>query len=347
MKDKIKVLMIGPARNVNGGISTVVNNYYKAGLDKRIHLRYIGTMEDGSRLHKLRVAIRALFRFIIQAPKCDLVHINMASDVSLYRKLPFIYLTKLFGKKLVIHQHGGNIKEFYYKECKRKQRDFIRKSLRKADVFLVVSPYLEEIFKDIIDERKLTVLPNAICLPEDIEEKKPGEKLIFLGRLCRQKGIEELLEAVSELKGKYPGLELYLAGVWEDLGLKELADRYGDFVHQLGWIGSKEKDSYLRRCNIFVLPTYFEGMPMSLLEGMAYGCTCIASAVGGIPYVLENGTEGILIRPKSKEALKQALVQVLDDSSLQKKFSGAAKKRVTREFEIKKSVDALVKIYGD
>ena len=132
----MKVLMIGPARSVNGGISAVVNNYYRAGLDKKVQLKYVGTMEDGSKWHKLRIAIRALVQFVFMVSKYELVHINMASDASLYRKIPFIILTKLFRKKLVIHQHGGNIKQFYYSECGSKRRQFIQKILQKADAFV-------------------------------------------------------------------------------------------------------------------------------------------------------------------------------------------------------------------
>ena len=95
---RMKVLMIGPARSVNGGISAVVNNYYQAGLDKKVELRYLGTMEDGNKWHKLKVAIFALFQFVKGVRHCDIVHINMASDTSLYRKIPFIYLTKLWKR---------------------------------------------------------------------------------------------------------------------------------------------------------------------------------------------------------------------------------------------------------
>lgn len=341
----MKILMIGPARSVNGGISAVVNNYYRAGLDEKVELQYIGTMEDGSKWHKLKVAMLALFKFIKEVPQYQIVHINMASDVSLYRKIPFIYLTKLFGKKLVIHQHGGNFKEFYYSECGEKRRKFIKRTLEKADVFLVVASYLGDIFKEIISEEKIVVFPNAIEIPKEIKEKKPGQKLLFLGRLCKEKGIRELLEAVSELRKENQPLELYLGGVWEEQELKKTADRYQEFVHQLGWIGKEEKEKYLQECNIFVLPTYFEGLPMSLLEGMAYGCACIASAVGGIPQVIEDNKDGILICSKDTQCLKKAIQELLENMELQKKLGKAGREKVVQNFELYKSVDKLLDIY--
>ncbi len=341
----MKVLMIGPARSVNGGISMVVNNYYKAGLDKRVDLQYIGTMEDGSKWHKLKVAAEAVIKFVKEIRHYDVVHINMASDISLYRKISFIYLTKLFKKKLVIHQHGGNFKEFYYFECGKKRREFIRKTLRKADVFLVVADYLGDIFREIISEDKVVILSNAIEFPKEVKEKHEGQKLLFLGRLCKEKGIRELLETVVELKEEYRDLELYLGGVWVESELKEIADKHKGFIHQLGWIGGEDKERYLQECNIFVLPTYFEGLPMSLLEGMAYECACIASGVGGIPQVIDNGNNGILIQPKDKESLKNAVRKLVSDGKLQKKLGKAGRQKIENEFEITKSVDTLLEIY--
>lgn len=341
----MKILMIGPARSVNGGISAVVNNYYKAGLEAKVQLKYIGTMEDGSKLHKLKIAIQALIQFIFMISRFDLVHINMASDASLYRKLPFICLTKLFGKKLVIHQHGGNIKQFYYSECSAKRRQFIRKILRKADAFIVVAPYLKDIFKDIVEEKKIVVLPNAIEIPENIQKEYQEQNLLFLGRLCKEKGINELLEAVKDLKSDFPNLHLYLGGVWVDSELEHKAKECESYVHYLGWIDAKKKDEYLKKCNIFVLPTYFEGLPMSLLEGMAYECACIASEVGGIPQVVTDGKDGVLISAKEVNALKNAIKRLLENPLWQKELGRNAGKTVKEEYDIHKSVQKLLQVY--
>lgn len=341
----MKVLMIGPARSVNGGISAVVNNYYKVGLDKKIELKYIGTMEDGSKFHKLSVAVDSIFKFIWNVCNYDIVHINMASDMSLYRKIPFIYLTKLFHKKLVIHQHGGNFKEFYYQQCGKRKQEFIKKALEKADVFLVVADYLGDIFGQIISKDKIISLPNAIEVSTKVEEKSYGKKLLFLGRLCKEKGIKELLNVVIKLKKEYVDLELYLGGVWVDTDLKKTADEHKDFIYHLGWIGQEEKASYLQKCNIFVLPTYFEGLPMSLLEGMSYECACIASAVGGIPQVIQDGVNGILIAPKDEKSLETAIRKLLEEANLQGKLGKAARQTVIEEFELERSVDKLINTY--
>ena len=110
MDKKIKVLMIGPDRTVHGGISALVNSYYEAGLDKKIELKYIGTMKEGSRLKKLFVAACALIRFIASVRRYDIVHANFSSDSSFMRKSLFIRIAKRCSKKILLHQHGGDFR---------------------------------------------------------------------------------------------------------------------------------------------------------------------------------------------------------------------------------------------
>ena len=105
--------MVGPDRSVHGGISGVVNNYYAAGLDQKIELKYIGTMIEGSKVRKLWRAMKAYMQFLVQLSGYDIVHVNMASDASYVRKSFFIKAAKRAGKKIVIHQHGGDFEGYY------------------------------------------------------------------------------------------------------------------------------------------------------------------------------------------------------------------------------------------
>ena len=345
MSEKIKVLMIGPARSVNGGISGVVNNYYSAGLDKQIDLTYIGTMEDGSKVHKLLVAAKALLKFVMVVHKYDIVHVNMASDVSIYRKMMFIQIASFCKKKIIIHQHGGHIEEFYYEKCNDSQRRKIQKVLNKACKMLVIAPYLKDIFADIIDEEKILVFPDAIKIPQACEKDYSLQKILFLGRLCKEKGIGELIDAVNELRKTYPGLQLYLGGSWVDEDLKKKADSHSEWICQLGWIDKEEKEKYLKECNIFALPSYFEGQSVALLEGMVYGCACVASDVGGIPQMLIHEETGLLVTVKDTKAIQEAIGRLLTDINLQRTYGMAARQKIDKEFNLDTNVKELVQIY--
>ena len=173
MDDRIKVLMVGPDRSVHGGISGVVNNYYDAGITEKVDLNYIGTMVEGSRLRKLWQAVKAYIKFLKLLPEYPIVHVNVASDSSYYRKSLFIKAAKRAGRKIVIHQHGGDFETFYEKEQNDRGRAKIRQVLGMGDVFLVLSPALEQFFKGILEPSKVILFPNAVPVSKrNMENRK-------------------------------------------------------------------------------------------------------------------------------------------------------------------------------
>lgn len=344
-QDRIKVLMVGPDRSVHGGISGVVNHYYEAGLDRKIDLCYIGTMVDGSRLRKLLKAVKAFLIFCLKVPCFQIVHVNVASDSSYYRKSFFIKTAKLFQKKIVIHQHGGDFPNFYNKQLNKRGKEQVQKVFAMADRFLVLSSEWKKFFSCIVEESKIIVFPNAIPIPPVVEKQYGQHKILFLGRLCKTKGIKELLVAMEELLKEYPDLRLYLGGVWEDKELKALAADHSSHVTDLGWITGEEKNRYLSECDLFVLPTYFEGQPVSVLEAMAYSCAVVASEVGGIPQMIEDGRTGILIKPRDVSSLKDGLRGALGDTKLCARLGENARKKVETVFSIEKSMGRLLEIY--
>lgn len=342
---KLKVLMIGPDRSVHGGISGVVNNYYEAGLDKKIDLCYIGTMVEGSKLCKLLQAVKAFFLFCIKLPGYDIVHVNMASDSSYYRKSFFIKAAKFAGRKIVIHQHGGDFATFYYKEHSERGRKKIDKVLSMGDAFLVLAPVWKEFFGQIVNVEKIVILPNAIQIPEQKKKEYGQCKILFLGRLCKEKGIIELVKVVAQLKKKYPQMRLYLGGIWEDHHLKKIAEQHSDCIIWLGWVSGEEKKKYLQMCDIFVLPSYFEGQPVSLLEAMAYSCAIAASETGGIPQMITDKDTGLLVAPKDAASLERGLESLLADAELCRRLGERARKKVSEEFSIENNMEQLLMIY--
>ena len=345
MNDRIKVLMVGPDRSVHGGISGVVNNYYNAGITEKVNLNYIGTMVEGSRLRKLWQAVKAYIKFLKLLPEYPIVHVNVASDSSYYRKSLFIKAAKRAGKKIVIHQHGGDFETFYEKEQNDRGRAKIRQVLSMGDVFLVLSPALEQFFKGILDPARVILFPNAVPVPSDIEKEYGKQKILFLGRLCKEKGLRELFSVLPQLHGQFPQMHVLLGGIWEDEELLEEAAKMKEYVTDLGWLQGEAKKDYLRTSDLFVFPTYFEGQPVSVLEAMAYQCGIVATRVGGIPQMIEQEQTGLLIEPKDPEGLKSALEKLLSDPELCERLGKNARAKVQKEFSIEKSLQELIKIY--
>lgn len=341
----MNVLMLGPDRSVHGGISAVVNGYYEAGLDEKINLKYIGTMKEGSKTYKLVVAVKAYLSFIMVLKKADVVHINVASDNSFRRKSVFIKKAKKAGKKIIIHQHGGEWKD-YFDSLDERNKDQVRAVLKMADKFLVLSPYYKEFFENIIGIENVIVFPDTINIPKRINKQYNGKHILFLGRLCREKGIQELVEAVIQLHELYGDIELKLGGIWEDKDLEKTIDSY-DFIKYLGWMDSSEKIEELSKADIFVMPSYFEGQSLAILEAMSMNCAIVASNVGGIPMMIEDGITGILVEPKDANSLYEGIKKVIDDTSLAEYIAKNAYDKALDEFNIVHTVDEIVNMYEE
>lgn len=344
--NRLKVLMVGPARSVHGGISGVVNNYFDAGLDQMIDLYYIGTMVEGTKFVKLLQAIKAYLRFLVRLPKYDIIHVNVASDSSYIRKSVFIRTAKTCGKKVVIHQHGGNFPEFYEKELSESGRKRVQKVLAMGDAFLVLGTSWLDFFGEIIGRERITVLPNAISVPKREEKKNYGvHKILYLGRLCEAKGIGELLAVLPKLRERYPDVRLYLAGLWESRELQKRAEALREYVTAPGWIEGEEKRRLLQECDIFVLPSYFEGQPVSVLEAMAYACGIVTTRTGSIPDMIKENETGIFAVPEDIASLEESLEKLLGDPELCRRLGENARQKVEADFSIDNNLKQLLAVY--
>lgn len=338
--------MIGPDRSVHGGISGLVNGYYHVGLDEKVNLKYIGTMKEGTKLKKLLVACFAYARFFLCVGRYDVVHVNVASDNSFWRKALFIKCAKRRGKKIVIHQHGGNIEE-YYKKLDEKGKESVKSIFGMADVLLVLTDKLNNFFGTIVDKAKIRILPNGVSTQDvdvDVTEKD-YTKILFLGRICRNKGMSELFAAMDEIHEKRPEITLYLGGIYEDDEYRSEVEKRSSYVKTLGWVMGTLKDEWLDKCGIMVLPSYFEGFPISVIEGMLHGCAVISTDVGGIPEAIEDGVSGILIKPKDVKGLKDAIASVAGDKEFAERLSRGGIKTAKEKFSLEKNLQKLVEIY--
>lgn len=346
MSDKIRVLMVGPDRTVHGGISGVVNLLYEAGLADRVQIKYIGTMKDGTKLKKLLVAIVAFTRFLCCVHKFDIVHVNMSSDTSYLRKSYFIKAAKKAGKKIVLHQHGGDIRNYYAGLDESDKRRMVE-ILSMPDMMLVLGEELRKFFATLVPNQNIRIFSNSIIIPEIYHKDYSNHDILFLGRLCKDKGIVELVEAMKDVTKKFADAKLYLGGMWEDKELESIVNELGNNVSFLGWVGSEEKARLLKECSIYVLPSYYEGQPVSVLEAMGYSLAVVATNVGTLPEMIISGESGVLIEPKDAKNLEEALLKLLSDEEYKKKIAVAGRKVVENRFNINNSLDQLCKIYSE
>lgn len=166
----------------------------------------------------------------------------------------------------------------------------------------------------------------------------------FVGRFSRQKDPWVLLEAFSKVVLSFPGAKLVMVG---DGPLRRALV---DHAHVLGlegkivWPGFLEGRLAMRAFDIFVLPSLYEGFPYTILEAMAEGLPVIATAVGGVQEIIENGKNGFIIPLRSTENLVQALIWLMRDGALRESFGKKSLEQVSR-FSVDEMVEATLKVY--
>lgn len=345
-----KVLMIGPGRDVRGGISTVVNSYYELGIENDTEIKYIPTMEDGSQIKKLFVAVKAYMEFCMCIKKYDIVHVHMAAQASFVRKSLFIHKAKKSGVKVIIHSHAADFDKYFFEESNDKNRKKIKKTFALADEVIVLSEEWADFFgKHICDSAKISIIYNGVSLPETSKTDYENHDILMLGRLGERKGTYDLLKAIPEVLKEVPDAMFYLGGDGDIEGCKAIAANEGiqDHVKFLGWIKGTEKAKFLEKCSVFTLPSYYEGMPMSVLEAMSYGLVTVSTNAGGIPQIIDDGVDGYRIEAGEIKKLSECLIALSKNTELKKVIGQKAVDKVKNKFDVRISYKKLLQIYQE
>ena len=213
--------------------------------------------------------------------------------------------------------------------------------------------HLREAFS--IPQSKLQVIHNGIPVDNYLRPPRadlrdwlagspPGPIVLTTGRLDAQKGHRFLLEAAAQI----PHARFVLAGDGPERGNLEAQAReleLGDRVRFLGY--RDDIPDLLASCDIFVLPSLFEGLPLSVLEAMAAGRPVVSSAIGGTDEAVVQEETGLLVPPGDAGALARALLRVLSDASLATKWGDAGRSRVREHFSAATMVEGVTGVYSE
>jgi glycosyltransferase involved in cell wall biosynthesis len=350
MRDPSHVVMIGTSFETRGGIAAVLQAYRAAGLFDRWPVDYVATHRDGSALLRLLKAIDGLFRFLALAcrHRRAVLHVHSASRASFWRKSVFMSLALLARWPVIFHLHGGGFATFYDAECGPVARAVVRFFLDHAACIVVVSERWCAWMHRATRNPRVVVIANAVSLPPAAAQREPA-LVAFAGRCSAQKGVPELLRSAAALAGRFPALRVECAGDGDLDAMRAQARALGlggrvDFP---GWIGPRQRADLLARATVFVLPSRAEGLPMALLEAMAAGCPVIASAVGGIPDLISDGFNGLLVPPGDAEALARALERLLADPPLAYAMGRAARATIASRFTAERAVERVGRLYAE
>ncbi|MEA5593108.1 glycosyltransferase family 4 protein [Rivularia sp. UHCC 0363] len=349
---KLNILILGANLEQNGGIATVEKLMLKHAADG-VEFQHITSHDEGSILHRIKVFIKAftLLLWNLLTNKVDIIHVHVSDGGSLVRKAIIALTAVIFNKPFLIHAHGAEFHVTYAKLPKLTQL-VLSKIFRCCDNFIVLSKTWKEYYvnKLGLNEKQVVVLPNPTELPAQIPNRTNNSsiKLGFFGRVGSRKGTFDLIKAFAKMPESLKAhSELIIAGDGDIEEARKLIESLNliNHIQLLGWIDSQTRDKLLADINVFVLPSYNEGLPMALLEAMGWGLPVIVTPVGGIPELITSTENGLLVTPGDIQQLSEAMQELIEKESLRICLGNAARLTVT-PFDVKNYSSQLDQIYS-
>jgi glycosyltransferase involved in cell wall biosynthesis len=360
--DKLRLLLLGATPPPFHGSSIYIQNLVEVlqtepGLvlkhietsDRRDDLDNMGRLDLINIVTALKAMVSLLWACMVFRPHVVYVPISQG-PVAYFRDGLFILVGRIMGSRLLVHLHGAFFGEMYEKSS-RFMRRFINFTLRRTDGAIVLGERLRSTFHRWLPEDRVYVLPNFVVPPKELS---PQEKVVagpvqvtYLGNLVVSKGVLDLLDAVERLTGKTKkAFVLTLAGKFGDdpysgvssadcrAKVEERIAKLGGVTKYMGPITNhSDKWNLLAETDIFVLPSWYEGQPLVILEALCAGCPVVSTRnVGVIDETVVDGKTGILVDRKNVGQLANAIQRLVENRELRLQMSEQARQRFLSAF---------------
>lgn len=346
------ILTISTDPQSNGGIASVISVY-----KKHIHpFNQISSTKSTSKFENAFVFFKAIILLIIYLifnKKIKIVHIQGASYNSFHRKYVFFWLSKyVFNKKIIYHIHGAEFHLFYNKANSKLKKKIV-KFLTNSDLIICLSEEWKKYFKNTFKLKRIEILNNVINKPEKHTKKQLNKTdflyFLFLGTIGKRKGMWDILNVIINHKNEFKGkIKLFVGGNGEIEKMLTIIEKekLSEIVEFIGWVKDTKKIEMLKKCHVYILPSYNEGLPISILEAMSYSMPIISTNVGGIPQVVENNKNGFLIEPGNKEQIYSSIKFFIDNPEKVVEYGNNSSEMVKR-FYMENVLNKLKHIYNE
>ena len=279
-----------------------------------------------------------------------LIHYNYPLDTpSIVRDYFFIRYAYKHNRKIVIHLHGGL---YLFKDNKPWIIDQFLKTVFSYDVPLIVLSDKEKMHICKVYHRdNVYSLPN--CIDTTVakkflrQENKNKLRLLYLGRIEQNKGIDYVLDALKVLDGQGVNFVFRMAGKEDVDGayIGRFKETLRDKFEYCGVVSGKSKDDLLKDSDVFVMPSFYEGLPMALLECMSFGVVPVVTDVGSIGEYVKDGQNGLMVKVKDTETVVKAISVLDKDRTLLWSLSVNARNTIFTRLKPEVYVDQLNEIY--
>jgi len=347
---------------IYGGIVTACRELAASSFPRRYDLTLIDTTQSSQSLpgilRRLWGAIPRTGRFIasLLQDRPDCVLLFAAPGSSLVEKGAMASLSRFLHVPALMFPRGAMLIQQY--EQSPLSRIWIKWAFLGASKVLCQGGAWQRFAEGLgFTRRNAPLVPNwtatermlAIGRQRCPRQGQSPFRLLFVGWLERWKGVFDLLEACARLAPMY-SFVLTFAGNGDAYGeAREYAAAGGmaDRVRFLGWTEGEALEDLYRESDVFVLPSWTEGLPNAMIEAMASGLAVVVSAVGTIPDVVTDGHDALVVPPKDVDALAGALRRVMDDPGLLDTLARNGHRLATEEFAVEPAVERLARVIDD
>ena len=352
-----KVLIVAPSLDVEknvSGISAVVN-FIIANNREYEYVHFMQGKSDNEKggLERVKRLLKNYRRWTALMKTSDdfIIHYSFPLDAfSVIRDYFFMRAAYRLDRKMLVHVHGGL---YLFREDKPFIIQWLLNKVFSWEVPIVV---LSEKEKQHIQQnyhtKNITVLPNTVDLSvaasyhKEISSNKLD--ILYLGRIEPNKGMDYLLDAMKSLKEKQMDFTLHFAGA--EQGGTEYVEKFShllgnQFVYE-GVVMGEKKTALFKQCQVFILPSLFEGLPVSLLECMSFGLVPVVTNVGSISEYVKDKENGLFLKVKDVNSIIQALDILSNDKSMVKKMSVAARQTIFEQLRPEAYVSKLNNLYA-
>ncbi|KFD40800.1 glycosyl transferase family 1 [Peptococcaceae bacterium SCADC1_2_3] len=277
---------------------------------------------------------------------------SIVHSQSISMGMPGFLIKKLFKKPYLVWGQGTDV---YFPGLF--MRPLSKLVLRNTDAAIALTEDMKEKMQKICN-REFVVISNGINLERfddllgdalryKLQASSDERLVIFVGRFRPEKGVRYLIEAMKIIRQKSRSIRLILGGEGpEEEDLKRLIEQLnlGDCVDFLGQIPNEDVSRYMVAAHVFVLPSLSEGFGIVNLEAMASGLPIVASKVGGLPEIIEDGENGFLVEPRSPKQIADKVLLLLADDELRERISKNNKEKA-KNYSWTSIIEKLEKVY--
>ncbi len=349
--------MTGPMPPAIGGMATVLKDLQNSSLSEQVQLECFNTFKTTPEGRSLFAAVSSKLTLwlrwtrLLLGKQKTIVHIHTCSGFTFFLDSVLVCLAKCLSKPVVLHIHGARFDQFL-NELNPALFKYAQWLMARCHHIIVLSEWWRQTLQQKLGDLPFCIVENGVPIPDLSEVKQKNKKervqILFLGNLCERKGVWDLILAMQNVESaclNFVGGEED-AGIFLKLEQQIKENNLTDKIKLLGPQFGDAKIAFLQKADIFVLPSYAEGLPISLLEAMAYALPVIVTPVGGIPVAVTDQQEGIIVNAGQVEELTNALNRLISDRGLADKMGTAARKRCEQNFGVEVAVDKLLNIYS-